>query len=288
MPSPRPGDFATRAASLVGGEAIAGGDVCLVVIDPQNDFHEGGALAVPGAVEDTERTAAFLTKHVDRIDSVVVTLDSHQVNHIAHGSFWEKPDDAAARPLPFTVISVEDVAAGKWRARDPALRDWARAYVEALAKGGRFALVVWPEHCVVGTEGHAVREPLKGALAAWCRAKGKSVAYLLKGMNNRSEMYSCFKAEVELDDDPTTKLNAPLIAQIAKHGTVVCCGQAKSHCVNYSVRDMVAAWPEGTPKSNLVLLKDACSPVISFEKAAAEFEADVAAAGVRVTTTDDF
>ena len=119
-------------------------------------------------------------------------------------------------------------------------------------------------------------------------AKGKSVAYLLKGMNNRSEMYSCFKAEVELDDDPTTKLNAPLIAQIAKHETVVCCGQAKSHCVNYSVRDMVAAWPEGTPKSNLVLLKDACSPVISFEKAAAEFEADVAAAGVRVTTTDDF
>ena len=85
-------------------------------------------------------------------DSVVVTLDSHQVNHIAHGSFWEKPDDAAARPLPFTVISVEDVAAGKWRARDPALRDWARAYVEALAKGGRFA-----RSCGHGPSGSAMR-----------------------------------------------------------------------------------------------------------------------------------
>ena len=92
----------------MGGAAVLDGcpvkedhdDAALFIIDPQNDFHEGGALAVPGAVEDTERTAAFLTKHVDRIDSVVVTLDSHQVNHIAHGSFWEKPDDAAARPLP--------------------------------------------------------------------------------------------------------------------------------------------------------------------------------------------
>ena len=42
---------ATRAATLVGGDGIAGGDVCLVIIDPQNDFHDGGSLAVPGADE---------------------------------------------------------------------------------------------------------------------------------------------------------------------------------------------------------------------------------------------
>ena len=133
-----------------------------------------------------------------------------------------------------------------------------------------------------------MRSPLKEALAAWSRARNKDVAYLLKGMNNKTEMYSCFKAEVELDDDATTKLNAPLIASLAAHEAVVCCGQAKSHCVNYSVRDMVAAWPAGTPLSNLVLLKDATSPVVSFEKAAADFEAEMAAAGVTVTSTDAF
>ena len=279
---------ATQAATLVGGDGIAGGDVCLVIIDPQNDFHDGGSLAVPGADDDTKRTAAFLEKHADRIDTVLVTLDSHQTRHIANPSFWEKPDDAAARPLPFTVIGSKALADGAWRARDPALRDWAKSYVAALEAGGRFALVVWPEHCILGTEGHAVRSPLKEALAAWSRSRNKDVAYLLKGMNNKTEMYSCFKAEVELDDDATTKLNAPLIASLAAHKAVVCCGQAKSHCVNYSVRDMVAAWPAGAPLSNLVLLKDATSPVVSFEKAAADFEAEMAAAGVTVTSTDAF
>ncbi|KAH8047595.1 hydrolase [Aureococcus anophagefferens] len=166
---------ATRAATLVGGDGIAGGDVCLVIIDPQNDFHDGGSLAVPGADDDTKRTAAFLEKHADRIDTVLVTLDSHQTRHIANPSFWEKPDDAAARLLPFTVIGSKALADGAWRGTSSRL-------------GGR--------------------------------------------MNNKTEMYSCFKAEVELDDDATTKLNAPLIASLAAHKAVVCCGQAKSHCVN--------------------------------------------------------
>ena len=127
---------ATRAATLVGGDGIAGGDVCLVIIDPQNDFHDGGSLAVPGADDDTKRTAAFLEKHADRIDTVLVTLDSHQTRHIANPSFWEKPDDAAARPLPFTGIGSKALADGAWRARDPALRDWAESYVAALEAGG--------------------------------------------------------------------------------------------------------------------------------------------------------
>ena len=54
--------------------------VILLIIDPQNDFHEGGSLAIPGAMEDTKRIAALVEAHGDDIDEIYVTLDSHHVN----------------------------------------------------------------------------------------------------------------------------------------------------------------------------------------------------------------
>ena len=38
------------------------GNACLLIIDPQIDFHEGGSLGVPGATKDSERIAALLLK----------------------------------------------------------------------------------------------------------------------------------------------------------------------------------------------------------------------------------
>mmetsp|Transcript_11391 Transcript_11391/g.34373 ORF Transcript_11391/g.34373 Transcript_11391/m.34373 type:complete len:282 (-) Transcript_11391:38-883(-) len=278
-------------ASLIGGDALVTGKdriegLCLLVIDPQNDFHAGGSLAVPGAEEDCARTAAFLRKNGDKISSVVITLDTHHTAHVAHPAFWERATDASARPDPFTVITSKDIEAGTWRARDPALRAWALEYARKLEAGGRFALCVWPEHCLLGTEGHAVSAPLKEAALDWARRNNKTVAWLLKGMNNKTEMYSCFSAEVPVAEDPATSLNAALIAGIARHDKVVCCGQAKSHCVNYSVRDLLAAWPADKPKSDVVLLNDATSPVPGFEAAAEQFEAYLREAGATVSTTD--
>ena len=56
----------------------------LLVIDPQVDFHPGGSLAIPTANEDAKRTADFIRKHINEIDEVYVTLDTHQHFHIAH------------------------------------------------------------------------------------------------------------------------------------------------------------------------------------------------------------
>lgn len=47
------------------------GNACLLIIDPQIDFHEGGSLGVPGATKDSERIAALLLKHANKIDRVV-------------------------------------------------------------------------------------------------------------------------------------------------------------------------------------------------------------------------
>jgi hypothetical protein len=74
----------------------------LLIIDPQNDFHPGGTLAIPTADEDDERTAAFIRDNVNDIDRIVITLDSHQRIHIAHGLFWR--NDAGEHPPPLTQI----------------------------------------------------------------------------------------------------------------------------------------------------------------------------------------
>lgn len=60
-------------------EASLGGTT-LLIVDPQVDFHEGGSLAVPGALDDAERIAHFIANHLNDIDELVVTLDSHHVS----------------------------------------------------------------------------------------------------------------------------------------------------------------------------------------------------------------
>ena len=46
---------------------------------------------------------------------------------------------------------------------------------------------------------------------------------------------------------------------------VIVCGEAISHCVNYTVRDLVAAWPMDR-RQDLVILTDCSSPVPGYEK----------------------
>eukprot|EP00658_Telonema_sp_P-2_P038354 TRINITY_DN2753_c0_g1_i9.p1 TRINITY_DN2753_c0_g1~~TRINITY_DN2753_c0_g1_i9.p1 ORF type:complete len:298 (+),score=65.56 TRINITY_DN2753_c0_g1_i9:153-1046(+) len=265
-----------------GGSEPAG--LALVIIDPQVDFHPpSGSLAVPGAVEDTERIAELLDRHQDKIDRVVVSLDTHHVLHIANPGYWR--DREHHWPAPFTTISAEDIKNGSFHPADESNASWALQYAEALEADGRFKICIWPEHCLIGTVGHTVQPVLLAALERWAHARLRTVEYVLKGLNNRTEMYSALKAEVPVQDDPGTQLNTKLTRSL-HDSTVVVCGQAKSHCVNYTMRDLLAGW-EGDP-ARLVLLSDGCSAVPGFEASANEFEADMKAAGVTVTTCADF
>ena len=59
----------------------------------------------------------------------------------------------------------------------------------------------------MGSEGHGVVPVLNQALQEWVETTGKPVFYVMKGMNNRSEMYSALEAEVEDPEDVNTSLN---------------------------------------------------------------------------------
>lgn len=73
--------------------------------------------------------------------------------------------------------------------------------------------------------------------------------------------------------------------QLKTSEQLVMCGQAMSHCVNYTVRDIANHWPK-EEMGKLVVLKDCASTIPGFESASEKFLSDMVAAGVNVETTE--
>jgi hypothetical protein len=66
----------------------------------------------------------------------------------------------------------------------------------------------------MGSRGHCVVPILDEALQKWVEYTGKSVTYVMKGMNCRTEMYSALGAEVPISSDPTTQLDEKFVADL--------------------------------------------------------------------------
>ena len=86
---------------------------CLIIVDVQNDFCSGGALAVPNG----EAVVPVINKLIDWFDNVIVTQDWHPQGHLSFAS--SHPGRAA--------FEILDVSYGKQ--------------------------TLWPDHCVQGTKG---------------------------------------------------------------------------------------------------------------------------------------
>lgn len=250
----------------------------LLLIDPQEDFCNPatGALYVKGAEHDIARLAALVGRVA--FDQVHVTLDTHHLHDIAHPLWWQ--DDTGIPPAPFTLITAADVAAGRWRTADPAHQVRSLAYVQALEANGRYPLCVWPPHCLIGSGGNAVAEPLFATLMRL----PQPVHFIRKGENPFTEHYSAIAADVPDPTDPATLPNQALLSALAGADDILIGGEAGSHCVANTVRDLVA---HGIPAAKLVLLTDTFSPVPGFEALQATFLTDLQAAGARTATTEE-
>ena len=257
----------------------------LLIIDPQNDFCDlpGSALPVPGAAADMRRLADFIRARGDALDAITVTLDSHSPIHIAHPRWWQ--DAAGNSPAPFTAIPAADVDDGRWRARDPAKQSWSREYVHALERGGRHVLVIWPEHCLMGSSGHNIHPAVKAELDAWSRKHLRAVEMVIKGLNPNTEHYSAVRAEVPDPADPQGGMNPTFVRAMQESPRVLVAGEALSHCVASTVRDLGEAIPGFAGRCTL--LADATSPVGGFEHLGAAFVDAMRAHGMTVATTQE-
>ena len=82
--------------------------ITLLIIDPQNDFFTG-VIRVNDAINNGKNIANFIKQNIEEIDNIIVTLDSHHVNHIAHQSFW-KLDKKVSKPVEiehYTEVSYQ-------------------------------------------------------------------------------------------------------------------------------------------------------------------------------------
>ena len=295
------------------------GGTTLLLVDVQKDFHPGGSLAIPTANDDAERIASLIRNHPSKINRIVATLDSHHKLHIAHPSFWvpgdARDDDAspanAQHPSPFTIISADDIAQGKWKPRSnlrmSQLEDmldgtvfenpesvmtadntldvtkYCLEYARRLEAKGRFQICIWPEHCLIGSEGHAIVPSVRQAMDDWSATTGASVEWIPKGENLLTEMYSALAADVPVSK--ATAFNKGLHASLMASDKLIICGQAMSHCVNYTARDIVDHCSTKEDASKIYLLTDCASAVPGFEAAADAFQKDMKDAGVHLITS---
>ena len=266
--------------------------VHLITIDPQNDFciangpgGEKGQLVVACAEADMNRLGPFITKNQKRVSEIHCTLDSHQYIHIAHPAFWV--NSKGDRPNPFTLITEDDVKNGVWRAYNPRWQGRALAYVEALKKNARYVLVIWPPHCLIGTWGHSIVPIVAKALYQWESDTYNRVNFVAKGSNLFTEHYSGVQADVPDDQDPSTKLNTVLIDALQDADEILITGEALSHCVANTIRDIATQF--GVDQiQKFTLLEDTSSNVTSFEKMGQDFVKEMLGKGMKITTTKDW
>ncbi len=155
----------------------------LIIIDLQNDFCEGGALAVSGGAEIVPAINAMMAD----FDAVILTQDWHPSGHSSFASGHSDAD-------PFTMIE--------------------------MPYGPQ---VLWPDHCVQGTDGAAFHPEL---------AVDRADLIIRKGYNPQIDSYSAF---FENDHKTPTGLEGYLRTRGIDRLTLV--GLALDYCVHFSAVD---------------------------------------------------
>jgi nicotinamidase/pyrazinamidase len=261
-------------------------DVRLLLIDPQVDFCDpNGALFVKGAVEDCERTAHMISRVGKNFNKIYSTFDSHSQYQIFHPMLWMTKDQGPV--APFTQITYDAVNSGMIIPVDPNLLDWCKMYTKSLEEGGRYPLIIWPYHCLIGTPGWCMDPSIMKAVHQWERDTYRIFKPITKGSCFKTEHYSAVKAEVEVPEDPTTQLNYKgLISPLEEADMVILMGQARSHCLANTVRDIMANFSNPEYIKKLYIAEDGTSDVTGFEHLGDAFFDDFIKAGGNITTTD--
>ncbi|MGI9303534.1 MAG: bifunctional nicotinamidase/pyrazinamidase [Gammaproteobacteria bacterium] len=192
---------------------------CLLIIDVQNDFCPGGALEVPNGDEVVEVINALGQK----FDHKLLTQDWHPARHQSFAS-------AHAGKAPFEVIE--------------------------LAYGDQ---VLWPDHCVQGTQGAAFHKALN--------VDGAELV-IRKGFRRTIDSYSAF-----FENDKATPTGLSGYLRTRGFERIFMAGLATDFCVAYSALD---ATSQGF---DVVLIEDACR-AIDLDGSLAAMKAQMNEAGV--------
>ena len=287
----------------------------LVIIDPQNDFMDtaSAALRVPGANDDMDRLSIFIERVGKKLDGISVTLDSHSTLDYRHPGAWKNQNGET--PLPITQggvpITADDIRSGIWKpihGNQPQAILGGQTITEFMIEcaqnrdtqtaGAVAGLEIWPEHCIIGTQGHNVNSGLMSQLQQWERDNLKYINYCTKGTNPLTEHYGALEANDPISADPSTSLNTNILQMLQTADFIVIAGEAASHCVMSTVNQVVDNIGDDGVKK-LVLLTDCMSPVaaindeqgntiVDFPTITDAWYQDLESKGVTLTTSVEF
>ena len=252
----------------------------LLLIDVQNTFCIPGfelfvgGRSGNGAVEDNIRLCEFIYRNLDAITHISATLDTHLPQQIFHPVFFV--DRKGNHPAPYTDIHPQELREGNW-SFNPALapnygiapeygRQMMIHYAETLEKRGKYALTIWPYHAMLGGIGHALVPALDEAIFFHAIARLAQPEFEIKGDKPFTENYSAIGPEVlsgPMGEALGTR-NPKFIEELKISDRLYIAGQAKSHCVAWTISDLLEDIRSTDPDlaKKVYLLEDCTSPVV--------------------------
>ena len=203
-----------------------GPDAALLVVDVQNSFTPGGSLVVNEGGE----IIPLVNRLARGFENVVLTQDWHPAGHISFAS-------SHPGKKPFDLID--------------------------LPYGSQ---VLWPDHCIQGSEGAAIHRSIHIPSAQ---------LIIRKGFNPLVDSYSAF---LEADRVSKTGLDGYLASRGIR--TVYIAGLATDFCVAWTALDARAFGLEA------IVIEDACRGIDTNGSLAAAWTSMQAAGVVRLQSSD--
>jgi len=227
-----------------------------------------------GAVEDCRRLCEFIYRNLGAITQIIATLDTHQPVQIFHPVFLI--NEKGEHPAPLTLISYEDVEQGRWRF-NPAVaaglgisvelgQQHLLHYTRQLKERGKYDLTIWPYHAMLGGIGHALVSAVEEAIFFHAIARQTQPELVIKGQLPLTESYSAIGPEVLRgpSGEEIAQKSTRFLEKLNAFDAIVIAGEAKSHCVAWTVEDLLEQIRAHEPRlaEKVYLLDDCASAVV--------------------------
>ena len=252
----------------------------LMLIDVQNTFcipdfelYVGGRSG-RGAVEDNGRLCEFIYRNLGSITHITATMDTHRIMQVFHAIFFVDKD--GHHPAPYTDIHISELRDGKWMFNSALAsplgippeygQQMMIHYAEELQKSGKYELTIWPYHAMLGGIGHALVSSVEEAVFFHTIVRFAQSEIVIKGDRPFTENYSSIGPEVLTGpmDEVLGTHDPRFIQQLQEFDRLIIAGQAKSHCVAWTVSDLLEdiALLDLELAQKIYLLEDCTSPVV--------------------------
>jgi len=276
-----------------------------LIIDPQKDFcDKNRSLYVNNADTDMQRLSKYLYSNKENFEKIFITKDIHRKESIFHPTWFIDSD--GKNPLPFTNMSISkkygpyskiieykiesNKEAKEYFVTKESNKEWTFYYLKTL-KEHNIIHTIWPEHCIINTEGSEIVDCIKEVLELDnqiirmyndYRVHDNYIKYNIipKGYNPRVESFSPFKTEVIDPDDENTELIKHILDDILNCDKLFVTGEALSHCVKKAVFDIKDYLKNDLSK--MVFIKNCSSPVSGYEKEALDFLEEIESCNCKI------